>query len=55
MAALQSVPDTLTCKHPERVTGTKRLHQLYSVQNLLLSTATFSLGRGTEQGKKCQL
>lgn len=54
-AALQSTPGTLACKLPERVTGTKRLCQLYSVQNLLLSTATFSLGMGTEQGKKCQL
>lgn len=54
-AALQSVPDTPACEHPERVTGTKRLCQLYSVQNLLLSTATFSLGTGTEQGKKPQL
>lgn len=54
-AALQSAPDTLACKHPEQVTGTKRLCQLYSGQNLLLSTATFSLGTATEQGKKCQL
>lgn len=54
-AALQSDPDTLACKHPERVTGTKCLRQLYSVQNLLLSTMTFSLGMGTEQGRKYQL
>lgn len=50
-----SVPDTLACKHPEQVTDTERLCQLYSVQNLLLSTVTFSLGMGTEQGKSCQL
>lgn len=54
-AAPQSDPDTLACKHPERVTGTKCSRQLYSVQNLLLSTATFSLGMGTEQGRKYQL
>lgn len=54
-AAPQSVPDTLACKHPGPGTGTKCLCQLYSIQNLLLSTATFSLGRATEQGQKCQL
>lgn len=54
-AAPQNVPEPLACKHPERVTGTKRCRQLYSVQNFLLSTATFSLGMGTEQGRKCQL
>lgn len=51
-AAPQNVSETLAC---ERVRGAKRVRQLYSSQNLLLSTATFSPGMGTDQGKKRQL
>lgn len=45
----------LAWEHPERVRGTKRMRQLYSSQNLLLSTATFSPGTDTDQGKKRRL
>lgn len=53
--APQNVSETLACEHPERVRGAKRVRQLRSSQNLLLSTATFSPGTGTDQGKKHQL
>lgn len=53
--APQSVSETLAREHPERVRGAKHMRQLYSSQNLLLSTATFSPGAGTDQGKKRRL
>lgn len=50
--APQSVSETLAREHPARVRGAKHMRQLYSSQNLLLSTATFSPGAGTRSGQK---
>lgn len=53
-AELQSILNLGPANTPTRHWH-KTLRQLCSVQNLLLSTATFSLGMGTEQGKKARL